>query len=101
MREYGLPDPRFENRRNEFVVTLFNGTAITTAPQKSERVSEGISLLDFCRIPRTRQEIADYLGIKTIFYAISHYVRPLLQDGKLAKTLPETPKSSKRKVYTV
>lgn len=101
MHEYGLPEPRFENRRNEFVVTLFNGTAITTAPQKSERVSEGIDLLDFCRIPRTRQEIADYLGVKTIFYAMSHYIRPLLQDGKLAMTLPETPKSSKQKFYTV
>ena len=101
MREYGLPEPRFENRRNEFVVTLFNGTAITIAPRKSEQVSEGIDLLEFCRIPRTRQEIADYLGVKTIFYAMSHYVRPLLQDGKLAMTLPETPKSSKQKFYTV
>ena len=101
MREYGLPEPRFENRRNEFVVTLFNGTAITIAPRKSEQVSESIDLLEFCRIPRTRQEIADYLGVKTIFYAMSHYVRPLLQDGKLAMTLPETPKSSKQKFYTV
>lgn len=101
MREYGLPEPRFEKRRNEFVVTLFNGTAITIAPRKSEQVSEGIDLLEFCRIPRTRQEIADYLGVKTIFYAMSHYVRPLLQDGKLAMTLPETPKSSKQKFYTV
>ena len=101
MREYGLPEPRFENRRNEFVVTLFNGTATTVAPQKRERVSEGVDLLDFCRTPRTRQEIADYLGVKTLFYAMSHYIRPLLQDGKLAMTLPETPKSSKQKFYTV
>ena len=27
MKEYGLPEPKFENRRNEFVVTLFNGGA--------------------------------------------------------------------------
>lgn len=101
MREYGLPEPRFENRRNEFVVTLFNGTATTVAPQKRERVSEGVDLMDFCRTPRTRQEIADYLGVKTLFYAMSHYIRPLLQDGKLAMTLPETPKSSKQKFYTV
>ena len=101
MREYGLPEPRFENRRNEFLVTLFNGTAITTAPQKTERVSEGINLLNFCRVPQTRQRIADYLGVKTIFYVMSHCVRPLLQDGKLAKTLPETPKRSGQKFYTV
>ena len=50
---------------------------------------------------RTRREIADYLGVKTVFYAMGHYVQPLLQAGKLAMTLPETPKSSKQKFYTV
>ena len=52
---------------------------------------------------RTRREIADYLGVKTVFYAMGHYVQPLLQDGKLAMTLtlPETPKSSKQKFYTL
>ena len=55
----------------------------------------------FCQTPRTRREIADYLGVKTVFYAMGHYVQPLLQAGKLAMTLPETPKSSKQKFYTV
>lgn len=26
MKEYGLPEPVFENRRNEFVVILYNGS---------------------------------------------------------------------------
>ena len=99
MKEYGLPEPKFENRRNEFVVTLFNGVTGVTTPV--EAVQEKTDLLAFCQTPRTRREIADYLGVKTVFYAMGHYVQPLLQAGKLAMTLPETPKSSKQKFYTV
>ena len=98
MKEYGLPEPIFENRRNEFVVTLFNGTTMTAAPIE---VKPEKNLLAFCQTPRTRREIADYLGVKTVFYAMGHYVQPLLQAGKLAMTLPETPKSSKQKYYTL
>ena len=99
MKEYGLPEPVFENRRNEFVVTLFNGTIMTAAPLEVK--PEKKDLLAFCQTPRTRREIADYLGVKTVFYAMRHYVQPLLQAGKLAMTLPETPKSSKQKYYTL
>ena len=103
MAEYGLPEPKFENRRNEFVVTLYNQTEQT---QKKQTVKEQTGdaqkdLLDFCKTPRSRQEIADYLGIKTTFYVMSHYVKPLLEAEKLAMTLPEVPKSRKQTYYTV
>lgn len=93
MKEYGLPEPIFENRRNEFVVTLFNGTTMTAAPIE---VKPEKNLLAFCQTPRTRREIADYLGVKTVFYAMGHYVQPLLQAGKLAMTLPETQRAVSR-----
>lgn len=80
-------------------MTLFNGVTTVTTP--IEAVQEKKDLLTFCQTPRTRREIADYLGVKTVFYAMGHYVQPLLQAGKLAMTLPETPKSSKQKFYTV
>lgn len=97
MREYGLPEPKFENRRNEFVVTLYNRT---TPPETVPETNEP-NLLAFCRTPRTRQEIAQYLGVKTTFYAMQHYVQPLLSDGKLAMSIPEKPKSRNQKYYTV
>lgn len=35
MKECGLPEPIFENRRNEFVVTLFNnGSAMDVEPNE-------------------------------------------------------------------
>lgn len=102
MAEYGLPEPVFENRRNEFVVILYNQSPavaeVTT--QRSEKNTKP-DLLAFCRTPRSRQEIANYLGVKTVFYAMGHYVQPLLQSGQLAMTIPESPKSRKQKFYTV
>ena len=58
-------------------------------------------LLAFCHEPKTRQEIAAFLGVKTVFYAMQHYVQPLLAAAKLAMTIPEKPKSRNQKYYTV
>lgn len=99
MKEYGLPEPKFENRRNEFVVTLYNRMESTTVDHPTNELNG--DLLEFCRQPRTRQEIAEYLGIKTIFYAMQRYVQPLLMSGKLAMTIPEKPKSRNQQFYTL
>lgn len=100
MKEHGLPEPKFENRRNEFVVTFYNRPLSETKAALNDDDAPD-DLLDFCRTPRSRQEIAEYLGVKTVFYAIQHYVKPLLENGQLAPTIPEKPKSSNQKYYTV
>ena len=97
MHAFGLPEPQFENRRDEFVVTFFN-------QRESESVRESFSLgeqdlLAFCKVPRTRAEIAAFLGIATMGYVQRRYIRPLLASGALRMTLPETPRSSKQKYY--
>ena len=96
MREFGLPEPKFENRRNEFVVTFYNDFNI----QKESEKPAG-DLLDYCRTPRTRQEIADFLGVKTAYYAMKYYVKPFLDSGCMLMTIPDKPKSAKQKYYTV
>lgn len=101
MAEAGLPEPVFENRRNEFVVTLYN-RVITEEKNKihGENV-QNKNLLEFCRIPRTRHEIADYLEISTIPYAMKKYIQPLLEEGKLALLIPDKPKSRHQKYITI
>ncbi len=96
---YGLPEPVFENRRNEFVVTFYNTPEVDkdTLTQKEPTAS---TLLDFCKTPRTRQEIAEFMHVKTVFYVMKRYVQPLLDEGKMAMTLPEHPKSRKQRYYT-
>lgn len=103
MAAYGLPAPVFENRRNEFVVILYN-TPVQASPASSPAgavSNKEEALLEFCKTPRTRLEIAEYLGIKTVFYVMQHYVQPLLDSGKLALTIPEQPRSKKQRFYTV
>ncbi|MCQ4637477.1 putative DNA binding domain-containing protein [Anaerovorax odorimutans] len=107
MKEWGLPAPVFENRRNEFVVTLYNGSEKSGSMMVAEEVKpydEGKtpeSLLEFCREPKSRNEIAEFLGVKTVFYVMKRYIKPLLESGELAMTMPEKPKSKLQKYYTI
>lgn len=100
MKEYGLPAPKFENRRNEFVVTLYND-AVTDEINAPQTDKGEIDLLNFCKTPRTKQEIADYIGVKTLFYVMQHYVKPLLDTKQLGMTIPDKPQSKKQKYYSM
>lgn len=99
MAEYGLPEPVFQNRRNEFVVILYNRAAV--APEAETNGADEDTLLDFCRTPRSRQEIADYLKIKATPYMMNKYVVPLIQQGLLKMTIPDKPKSRNQRYYAV
>ena len=99
MQAFGLPEPIFENRRDAFVVTFFNrrrsaGTEVEVAAPTTQ------ALLDFCEIPRTRAEIAAFLGIATVGYVQRRYIAPLLASGILHMTLPDMPRSRKQRYYT-
>lgn len=98
MAEYGLPEPVFQNRRNEFVVILYNRAAASVEETKQ---AEDDTLLAFCSKPRSRQEIADYLGIKATPYMMNKYVLPLIQQGLLRMTIPDKPKSRNQRYYAV
>ena len=64
MAAYSLPEPLFENRRGEFVVTLRH----SMEPAEPSCDGAQTDLLSYCTVPRTRQEIAAFLGIKTASY---------------------------------
>ncbi|MBR2259276.1 MAG: putative DNA binding domain-containing protein [Blautia sp.] len=95
MREARLPEPVFQNHRNEFVVILYNDRLNEESDTMAEQKNK--DLLLFCSIPRSRQEITEYLGIGTVFYAMKHYVQPLLESGDLIMTIPDKPKSRNQK----
>jgi len=69
---------------------------------KSGPELEGVNnLLFFCRTPRTRKEICEYLGLSSVTYAIQTHVMPLVESGKIKMTNPEKPKSPKQLYYSV
>lgn len=98
MKEYGLPEPEFKNGRNEFIVVLYNKEL-----EKDKKVSFTLEerLIEFCKEPKSRKEIAEFLGMKTSVYAYSKYILPLLNKGKLAMTMPDVPTSKNQKYYKV
>lgn len=92
MEAAGLPAPVFQNRRNEFVVILYNHSA--ELPKVSRTQTD---LLTFCKTPRSRKEIAAFLELSSVSYATTQYVQPLVNAGKLRMTIPDKPKSTKQK----
>ena len=97
MAAHNLPEPVFENRRNEFVVILYNGATIKQVEENPEKET----LLEYCREPRSRKEIAQFLGLKTASYAMDRYIRPLLDEGRLEMTMPDKPRSTHQKFRTI
>lgn len=93
MKEHGLAEPLFENRRNEFVVTFFNRRPM------DQTEYESTSLLEFCRTPKSRKEICDFLGIRTTAFVTKNYIQPLVNAGKLRLCIPDKPKSRYQKYY--
>ena len=107
-----LPPPVFAVRRGEFVVTFTSRVAqMYDVPQTmptgvheeqavyaAKTLTTEEKLLQFCSVPRSRQELIDFLGFSR-YYTMSKLVQPLLDAQKLALTLPEKPKSSKQRYF--
>lgn len=96
LRQAGLKEAVFFDSRNEFKVIFYN----EENPMFNVELKESDMILEFCREPRSRREIADMLGISTIYYVTQNYINPLIESGKLQMTRPQTPKSKKQKFYS-
>lgn len=66
--------------------------------QKEERIN---ALLEYCKEPRDRDEMMKFLGIKHRTTFRSDYLNPLLDEGKIAMTIPDKPRSKNQKFYSV
>lgn len=95
MKNADLPAPVFVDSRGTFTATLYKKTGDTKSLKTAVE-----SILDFCSIPRSRMEIANFLGISTPSYAISKYIKPLIQEGKIEMTNLKRPNSPSQKYFT-
>ncbi len=96
MREAGLKEPVFADERGSFSVTLYKEAQVTAIHQAMGQSDQETRLLVFLEEPRNRQEIAEYLGIGTVSYAIQAYVHPLIERGLVNMTIPQKPRSRKQ-----
>ena len=104
MQIWGLPEPVFQNRRNEFVVILYNDSVQEQEKHRNQQLSGNPAMKDvlrFCSTPRSKAEIAEFIGVKTKYYVMHKYVNPLLEKGLLAMTIPEKPQSKLQRYYSM
>lgn len=98
MKKAGLPEPLFENYRGNFKATLFSNLKAVTKTETDDITVED-KILRFCSEPKSKEEIAEMLDIKTPYYVITKYIKPLIDAERLAMTIPEKPKSKYQKYY--
>lgn len=85
----GLPTPIFSVLHGEFKAVMKNGLFSEATPAFE-------SIIDFCSVPRSRDEIVSFVG-KSKNYVMSILVNPLVKDGTLKLTIPDKPKSPLQK----
>lgn len=90
LARYGLPPAKIEDKRGTFTITFYKKNSVAGITDANSRDKD---LLGYCSQPRSRKEIATYLGIKTISYAVNNYIKPLVKAGKLRMTVPDSPRS--------
>ena len=75
--------------------------AAQATAQATAQDEQTLMIVDFCKTPRTVYEIMAYLGLKHREYFRKSILKPLLEYGVLAQTIPEKPKSPNQKYVTV
>ena len=103
----------YEFRENSIVVSIpftrvrldentQDSTKITPDETKMtyDNISDEERILAFCVTPRTIHEIMEILDLKERKSARRH-IKPLVEQGRLAMTLPDVPKSKNQKYITI
>ena len=96
--KYHLQEPEFRDERGNFVVIFYK--AVQTVVEDTMHSEDMENLLVFCKTPRTRTEICEYLGLSSVTYAIQKHVMPLVEAGKIKLSIPDKPKSPKQLFYS-
>ena len=98
MSKYHLREPEFLDERGNFTVKFYKETFRAEVEEKYN--DEINNLIIFCKTPRTRKEICEYLGLSSVTYAIQTYVMPLVESRKIKLSIPDKPKSPKQLYYS-
>ena len=98
MQAYNLPQPEFLDERGSFIIKMYKFGEENSATEIENL--EDRELILYCKTPRTRKEICDYLGLSSITYAIQTHVMPLVKSGLIKMSIPDKPKSPKQLFYS-
>jgi len=94
MKLNGSPSPIFETDiNNTYFLTL-----LPIHPEFKELILDEhkISILNYCKEPRSRREILNKLGLTNHYENFKRHAVPLIEVGYLDYTLPDIPNSRKQ-----
>lgn len=82
------------------IIPLNEAATMKSGPNTRDHISDQVKntvvaekILVFCKTARSKKEIAEHIGYKNLTYMTKTYLKPLLESGKLAYTVPEKPQS--------
>ena len=65
----------------------------------ADDIAKSNAILEYCKTERTRKEIAEHLGYKTVKSA-KKYIDALVENGLLGMTVPDKPSRPLQKYYS-
>jgi ATP-dependent DNA helicase RecG len=75
-------------------------TTPASTPAEVDSDERTREILEYCKKPRSRQEIQDFIGIKSARDFRKRVLNPLVKGGLLKRTIPKSPTSPKQKYYS-
>ena len=69
--------------------------------QVRDQVRDQAGIIDFCKIPKSLKEIMQHFGYTNKTKFRNKFLNPLIENGIINLTFPESPHSPKQKYYTV
>lgn len=89
------------------IIPLNNAATMRLGPISSDQVSDQVGqndvvnkILEYCKVARTKKEIAEHIGYKNLTYMTRKFLKPLLEKNKLLYTIPKKPQSRLQKYIT-
>lgn len=106
MEDAGLPDPEYHVSSFMLCATLKNQKWVATHQQTGQLTPHDEAtvedkILAFCSVPRSRDELLEYLKLSDRKNLRTKYLNPLLASGQLKMTIPDKPRSKQPKYVKV
>lgn len=105
MEQAGLPEPQYQTQAFMLHATIKNKKSLKSVnlvntqddTQVNTQDDTQVKILEFCKIPRSKNEITAFLGYKDAKSIAKNHLKPLIMAGKLTMTIPNKPNSKNQK----
>jgi ATP-dependent DNA helicase RecG len=105
LKSLGFPQARWINdEKNDTFTIIFPYPADQVTPQVTPQVEirdRIAKILRYCEKPRALKEMMNFIGLKDRKNFIEQILSPLLEQGRLERTIPDKPRSRFQKYVTV